>query len=79
MCILENFSTEIISDINNIFLEFYNCCVFDKEVSFIDLLALVEYECRKSPSLIFGLNTALYDIQAKKKNISIAEYINKNC
>tara|TARA_Y100000814_G_C12324900_1_gene399468 strand:- start:265 stop:1281 length:1017 start_codon:yes stop_codon:yes gene_type:complete len=78
VCVLENFSTEIIADINNIFLEFYNCCVFDKEVSFIDLLALVEYECHKSPSLIFGLNTALYDIQAKKKNISIAEYINKN-
>ncbi len=48
------------------------------EYTFNELLVIAAIHCSNVPSVHFAIDTALYDIQAQKKNISLSRLCNKN-
>ena len=50
----------------------------NKEYTFNELLVIATTHCCDVPSIHFAVDTALYDIQAQKKNISLSRFCSKN-
>ena len=64
---LEKFSTETTQEIQWGLEAFMQSIDYNIDYSFNDLLVLAEIHCNHIPSLHFGIDTALYDIESKKR------------
>jgi len=73
---LDFFSTETIEDIYICYKNFINAINLNTDIPLKNILNLIMKYCKTAPSLIFGLETALYDIKSREKNISLSKYFN---
>ena len=72
---LEKFSTETIQEIQWGLQAFIQSIDYNINYSLNDLLTLVEIHCNQIPSLHFGIDTALYDIESKKNKVSLSKFL----
>ena len=72
---LENFSTETTQEIQWGLEAFIQAIDYDADYSLNDLLILAEIHCNEIPSLHFGIDTALYDIESKKNKVSLSKLL----
>ena len=75
---LNGFSKETSQQINWNFQSFIQSVKLHSQYSLKELLNLVEIHCHDTPSLHFGLDTALYDLKCKKERKSISQFLNYN-
>ena len=72
---LSGFSKETNQQINWNFQSFIQSIKLHSQYSFQELLNLVEIHCHDTPSLHFGLDTALYDLKCKREGKSISQFL----
>jgi len=72
---LEKFSTETTQEIQWGLEAFMQSIDYNIDYSFNDLLVLAEIHCNQIPSLHFGIDTALYDIESKKNKVSLSKFL----
>ena len=72
---LEKFSTETMQEIHWGLEAFIQSIDYDINYSLNDLLVLAEIHCNQIPSLHFGIDTALYDIESKKNQASLSKFL----
>ena len=72
---LEKFSTETTQEIQWGLEAFIQAIDYDADYSLNDLLILADIHCNEIPSLHFGIDTALYDIESKKNKVSLSKLL----
>ena len=72
---LEEFSTETTQEIQWGLEAFIQAIDYDADYSLNDLLILADIHCNEIPSLHFGVDTALYDIESKKNKVSLSKLL----
>ena len=72
---LEKFSSETTQEIQWGLQAFIQSIDYSIDYSLKDLLALAEIHCDQIPSLHFGIDTALYDIESKKNKVSLSKLL----
>ena len=75
VCTLNNFSNETFQEINWGFQAFIESIDHTLEYSLNDLLTLADIHCSHIPSLHFGIDTALYDMESKKNKLSLSLFL----
>ena len=75
ICTLNNFSHETFQEINWGFQAFIASIDNTIEYSLNDLLILADINCAHIPSLHFGIDTALYDMESKKNKLSLSLFL----
>ena len=75
---LKYFSKETLSNIKIVFEIFLLNINKGVNMPINKIIDLISHYCNQCPSLIFGLQTAIYDIIAKENKISLAKYLNPN-
>ncbi|MBI44947.1 MAG: o-succinylbenzoate synthase [Candidatus Marinimicrobia bacterium] len=75
ICPLNHFSNETFQEINWGFQGFIESIDNTIDYSLKDLLTLAEIHCADIPSLHFGIDTALYDLQSKKNKVSLSKFL----
>ena len=75
---LSSYSKETFLDINQQYKLFISNILLEKNIVFDEIILLTEEYCQDTPSLKFGLQTALYVIKAKEKKIPLFQYFNFN-
>ena len=76
---LDGFSNETFQEIIWALELFIKSISFDTEYTFHELLNLAELHCAEIPSLHFAIDTAIYDIEGKKRQLPISKILNSEC
>ena len=72
---LKKFSTETVQEINWGLQAFIQSIDYNIEYSLSDMLMLADIHCSEIPSLHFGIDTALHDIESKKNKVSLSKFL----
>jgi len=76
---LDGFSKETFREIILGLQTFIESIYFNADYMFDEILNLAEIHCSKIPTLHFAIDTALYDIESQKKQVSISKILNPKC
>ena len=75
--LLKGFSNNTMQEIIRAVESFISVAQQKKEYTLKELLDMAEIHCSQRPSMHFAIDTALYDIQSQKNNISLSKFFNK--
>jgi len=75
VCPLKNFSQETNSQILDSFTSFTKAIILNQNIDINTILDIVKAECESCPSLIFGIETAIFDLASKQANINFLNII----
>ena len=76
---LGGFSNETFQEIIWALELFIKSISFNTEYTFNELLDLAKIHCNDTPSLHFAIDTAIYDIEGKRRRLPISKILNSKC
>ena len=76
--LLEGFTNNTFQEMIWAAESFIGAVDYNEEYTFSELLIMAEIHCSATPSVHFAIDTALYDIQAQRNNVSLSKLCNKS-